>query len=155
MSGIYKIINLINGKIYVGSAVNFKNLFKLHLTRLKSNKHHSSILQNSWNKYGGENFKFEIIEECDKLDLIKREQYYIDTLKPFYNICKIAGNSLGRVVTDETREKLKKSSTGRKHSNETKEKISKSHIGIKQSQEKTQEKRKALWIQIRTHQTIS
>ena len=141
MSGIYKIVNLINNKIYVGSAVNFKNRFKTHLSRLKNNKHHSIILQNSWNKYGGDNFKFEIIEECDKLILIKREQYYIDELKPYYNICKIAGNSLGRVVSDETKEKLRIASTGRKHSNETKEKLSNSHKGIKHSNE-TKEKLK-------------
>lgn len=141
MSGIYKIINLINGKIYVGSAVNFKNRFKLHLTRLKNNKHHSPILQNSWNKHGEVNFNFEIIEECDKLKLIEREQYYIDELKPFYNICKIAGSSLGRVVSDETKEKLRKASTGRKHSDETKEKLSNSHKGLEHSNE-TKEKLK-------------
>ena len=46
------------------------------------------------------------------IDLIKREQYYIDLLKPEYNILKIAGSSLGKVHTKETRAKMSSLNAG-------------------------------------------
>ena len=75
---VYKIINLITGKVYIGSTNNIKNRFWRHQRQLHLNKHHSIKLQRSYNKYGIDNFKFETIEECSKEDLIQREQYYID-----------------------------------------------------------------------------
>jgi group I intron endonuclease len=59
-------------------------------------------------KNGYSNFSFTILEYCDKKDLIKREQYYIDLLKPEYNICLIAGAPMA----------------GRRHSVDTLAKIS-------------------------------
>jgi group I intron endonuclease len=58
-------------------------------------------------KYGYSNFRLEILEYCDKLSAIEREQYYIDLLKPEYNICLRAGSSLGRITREETRLKLR------------------------------------------------
>ena len=49
----------------------------------------------------------EILEYCDSGDIIKREQYYLDLFKPEYNVCLIAGSSLGRVTSDETRLNLR------------------------------------------------
>jgi group I intron endonuclease len=61
-------------------------------------------------KYGYSNFRLEILEYCDPLSAIKREQYYIDLLKPYYNILKIAGSSLGLQHSEETKEKNDKCS---------------------------------------------
>lgn len=108
-SGIYKIINLINNRIYIGSAVNlrYRNIHHYHFLSL--NKHHSITLQRAWNKYKEQNFKFEILELVkDKSQLISREQYYIDLLKPEYNILKIAGSRLGSKHSKETRKHLSK-----------------------------------------------
>lgn len=58
-------------------------------------------------KYGYESFRLDILEYCDRSECISREQYYIDTLSPFYNICAKAGSSLGRLTTDATRFKLR------------------------------------------------
>jgi hypothetical protein len=49
----------------------------------------------------------EIIEYCESADIFKREIYYLDLFKPEYNICHIAGSSLGRITRDETRLKLR------------------------------------------------
>ena len=69
---IYKITNIINNKIYIGSAIDTYNRFSKHKSQLNKNKHHNSYLQNSWNKYGEQNFKFEIIEYItDKNKLIE------------------------------------------------------------------------------------
>ena len=114
-SGIYKIVNLVNNKVYVGSALNIKDIWKKHQRDLANNKHHSIKLQRAWNKYGIDNFKFEIIEECDKNILIKQEQYYIDLLDSFnkgYNCCSIAGSRLGTKASYETKIKMSKSRMG-------------------------------------------
>lgn len=58
-------------------------------------------------KYGHESFRLDILEYCDISECISREQYYVDTLSPFYNICAKAGLSLGRLTTDATRFKLR------------------------------------------------
>src|SRR3990167_7829867 len=106
-SGIYKIINLVNRKIYIGSAANVFKRWQVHKRCLKSNKHHSVLLQRAWIKYGEENFLFEIIEEvAEKENLIEREQRYLDVLKPHYNICKIAGSCLGVKRSAEVKQKL-------------------------------------------------
>lgn len=123
MKAIYTIRNTINNKIYVGSAVNYNSRKSVHKSRLKSNKHHSPKLQNAWNKYGENSFVFEILEEVNDVNnLISREQYYIDLLKPFYNCSPTAGNCLGKIVSQESKEKMSKSHIGKKLSRESIEK---------------------------------
>lgn len=113
-SGIYKIRNIANSHSYIGSAVNFKNRWRTHLHHLRSKKHHSPYLQRAWDKYGEQHFVFEILECCDKSLLIEREQFYLDSLNPEYNICKIAGSSLGVKRTPEQIENISKSHLGQK-----------------------------------------
>jgi group I intron endonuclease len=67
----------------------------------------NSIIYKALLKYGYLSFNLDILEYCDKDSLIEREQYYLDMLNPTYNICKKAGSSLGRIVTTETRERLR------------------------------------------------
>jgi group I intron endonuclease len=72
-SGIYKIENLVNGKCYVGSAVNFKSRWSLHLSALRRNKHKNAKLQASWNVHGEECFRFVRVETVvDHAQLIQR-----------------------------------------------------------------------------------
>lgn len=105
--GIYQIRNIVNDKIYVGSAVYLKGRRAQHFCHLRNNKHHSYYLQNSFNKYGEKNFIFEILDHVeDKEKLIEREQYYFNTLNPNYNICKIAGSQLGYTFSDEVKERM-------------------------------------------------
>jgi len=58
-------------------------------------------------KYGYKNFSLEVLEYCDKKSVIDREQYYIDLLKPEYNLCPKAGSSMGRIPREDTRAKLR------------------------------------------------
>lgn len=104
-SGIYQIVNRTNGKRYIGSSVRLLGRKKRHFSELDCNMHHSQALQRAWNKYGKENFDFLILEYCEPDKLIEREQYYIDTLLPEYNICKVAGNCLGVKNSAETKSK--------------------------------------------------
>lgn len=139
MVGIYKIENIVNHKIYIGSCSNFNVRKGSHLCLLRQGKHHSIKLQRSFDKYGEINFIITLIEKCEKENLISREQYYIDTLKPFYNICLVAGSTQGRVFTDLHKEKLSKSLTGKIRTEEQKEHQRQIKIG-KAHTEKTKEK---------------
>lgn len=105
MIGIYKIINKLNGDCYIGSSIRLKDRKNRHFKDLENGTHHSIILQRSVEKHNIENFEFEIIENCSKEELLNREQYWIDLLKPEYNICKIAGSPLGIKQSEETCEK--------------------------------------------------
>ena len=106
MSGIYKITNLFNGSFYIGSSSDIERRFAQHFNDLRKNKHHSILLQRSVNKYGLENFIFEIIDYCNEDELLTLEQFYIDTLQPDYNILKTAGSCLGVKRSDETKKKI-------------------------------------------------
>lgn len=90
--GIYKIINILNQKYYVGSSINLEERKQKHFRTLRRNKHVNDYLQNAWNKYGEENFKWEIVEILNDLDLAeirKVEQKYIDAdFDNQYNIAK-------------------------------------------------------------------
>jgi group I intron endonuclease len=86
---------MVNGKVYVGSAVNLKRRRQNHFDDLRRGDHGNPHLQNHVNKYGSEDLWFGIIEFCSEERLIEREQYWIDALKPDFNICLIAGSSLG------------------------------------------------------------
>lgn len=127
-SGIYKIINLKNSKIYIGSSINLYKRLHLHLNNLKNNKHHSKYLQNVYNKYGVENFKFEILATCPPEYCIKLEQWFIDNMKPDYNICKKAGSLLGFKKSKESKNKQRDAILGTKQS---KEHILKRSISLK------------------------
>lgn len=121
-SGIYKIENIINGKFYIGSAERLVKRKNNHLCYPRNGTHTNIKLQRAFNKYGEDYFKFSIIETCENNLLIEREQYYIDSLNPFYNICRIAGRTEGRIASEETKEKMRLSHSQRncKHSKETK-----------------------------------
>lgn len=80
VSGIYQIKNIVNNTIYIGSAEFIRERWVNHLSLLKQGKHHSIHLQNSWNKYGKENFQISILEECSKNELIFKEQFYLNKL---------------------------------------------------------------------------
>lgn len=119
-SGIYKITNILNNKVYIGSAISIKDRFRKHLSALRNNKHINKKLQNSYNKHGELYFKFEIIEYVESTDnkedfkniLLGREQYYLDLYESYktgkgYNVCINAGNRLGMCHSEETKNKIK------------------------------------------------
>ena len=141
-SGIYAIVNKINGKRYVGSAQNLRRRCDNHQTKLKSDNHHCKHLQSSWKKYGYDAFEFIILEFIAIPFLLDVEQQYLDKNKLGYNTAKYAGAPtrgvkmsremiekmrkihLGAKRTDETKKKMSDSQRGRVHSEYTKKKIS-------------------------------
>jgi len=133
-SGVYKITNIESGKFYIGSSKNIENRIVDHKRDLKKNNHQNIILQRSWNLHGSGSFTFETIEECVPEECLKREQYYLNLLKPYmgigYNIntCANGGDSFTyHPNKEEMREKNRLLSTGennpmfgKNHTEETK-----------------------------------
>jgi group I intron endonuclease len=99
-SGIW--VNNINGNTYIGSAVNLNNRLKQHLYNINS----SVPLQRAILKYELSNFSIEVLEYCPIEQLIEREQFYLDTLNPEYNIHPITGSPLGLKHSEETKKKI-------------------------------------------------
>lgn len=105
-SGIYMFFNVISGKRYIGSSVNIYNRIHEHIHNLKANKAHNQHFQNAWNKYGESAFMFCVLEYCPENIRFEREQYYINTLQPEYNLTLNVVANLGHEVSKETKEKI-------------------------------------------------
>jgi group I intron endonuclease len=119
ISGIYKIINKVNGKYYVGSSKNIQKRLNTHLTHLNGNYHFNDHLQYAWNKYGKENFNFIIVElfgvNISSHELLLIEQKYLDIAineqNECYNLRFIAGG--GGNLSEYTRKKMSNSHKGK------------------------------------------
>lgn len=112
INGVYMITNIKNGRTYIGSSSSkyfIYNRLINHRRDLKENRHCNIYLQRDFNKCGIKEYYVSILEICEPDECIEREQYWIDLLKPNYNLLKIAGSSKGRICLNETREKISKS----------------------------------------------
>lgn len=104
----------------MGSAIDLHKRKQHHLYSLRKNSHENPRLQNHFNKYGEDDLLFFVVEYCTKDNLILREQFYLDSLRPYFNICLIAGSSLGRKHSKEAKQKVSEANSGRKHTDESK-----------------------------------
>ncbi|HHZ02294.1 MAG TPA: GIY-YIG nuclease family protein [Tissierellia bacterium] len=115
--GVYAIKNRTNNKMYIGQSVNVRKRKSYHLWLLRTNNHFNPKLQSAFNKYGEENFEFVILEKCNKDELDDKEIKYINrynTINDGYNICEGGEGSLGRTLSEETKQKISNANTGRK-----------------------------------------
>src|ERR1035438_5700525 len=86
LKGVYRIVNLITNEYYVGYTVNsFIQRYKQHLFKLKAYIHHAKPLNNAYNKFGGENFEFQIFEVCDNEKDAKQIEEYEISIGTAYN----------------------------------------------------------------------
>jgi len=90
--GIYKILNTVNNKVYIGSTSNFERRKKQHRKALDGNKHRNKYLQSSYNKHGRDNFEIIFIESTELPKLFEKETYWIKHFKSLdskfgYNAC--------------------------------------------------------------------
>lgn len=132
ISGIYKIQSIKSpDRCYIGSSIDIDRRWRMHINQLKDNKHHSVKLQRHFNKYGLSDLSFVVVNECEAALLISIEQFYIDSLKCYFNCSPTAGSSLGIKRTPEQVARA----TGKKKSKETCIKISVAKKGHKMSVE--------------------
>jgi len=109
ITGIYKIKSKIKPeRIYMGSAINIGKRWSSHLRQLKANIHGNIKLQRHFNKYGEADLQFSVLLGCEKEDLIKTEQYFLDSYNPWFNICQKAKSRLGVKASEETKQKMRK-----------------------------------------------
>ncbi len=158
MIGIYKIISP-SGRVYIGQSSNIQKRFSGY-RRMKSVD--QSRLHASFLKYGIDNHVFEIIEECEFLDLNKRERFYQDmyeVLGPMGLNCVLTPTDvLPEVKSEETRRKISASNTGKKHTESAKKKVSIANIGkvlSPESRKKLSEARKGMVFSEETKKRIS
>ena len=79
-TGIYKIENKVNGKVYIGQSVNIRKRIMTHkynANNPKIGKAHDLYIYSAIRKHGIENFDFSIVELCDKSELDEKERYWI------------------------------------------------------------------------------
>lgn len=134
-SAIYEIRNIKNGKRYIGSSSNIRNRIYSHKYHLNRGTHHCTPLQRAWRKYGKDSFSFRNILFCDPSNLLMFEQKAIDAFSPEYNTCQIAGSSLGRHHSEETKNRISEANRGKKVSQSARRKMSLAKIGTKASPE--------------------
>lgn len=86
-----------SGKSYIGSSANLYDRFRRYFnySYLSDSKRGASLICKALLKYGYTGFRLEILEYCSKMEVLSREQFYLDNYKPEYNILKIAGSNLG------------------------------------------------------------
>lgn len=84
MIGIYKITNKINHKVYIGQSIDIKRRWRSHRESFENNTK-DTILIKAVQKYGIENFIFEVLEECDVNELDSKEQFYIAYYNSYNN----------------------------------------------------------------------
>lgn len=139
--GIYQIRNKLNGRIYIGSAVDMPKRHYQHWHKLNRNKHHNAYLQADWNKSGSDAFEFYCLEIVENpINLLDREQVWLDQYHDFQNLCynirKLASSNLGIKYSEESKRKLSESHKGKSSrgkgyslSEETKKKLRAANLG--------------------------
>ena len=140
-TGVYAIVNLVNGKVYIGSSSH--NVIKRwcsHRSKLRRGIHPNNHLQRAWNRYSGHNFNLVVLEWCDPGDCLKREQHYLDVYEPFrreqgYNKSKLATSGFGAERSIETRKKISEAKKGCKLSVESIRRRTIKQTGLKRSPE--------------------
>jgi group I intron endonuclease len=109
-AGVYRWVNLLNKKSYIGSSVNLssrlKNYFNIYYLE-RELKNTTMKIYRGLLKYGYSSFSLEILEYCAQKKAIEREQYYLDIYQPQYNILRKAGSLLGFKHSSETIAKFK------------------------------------------------
>lgn len=108
--GIYKIVNITDGRKYVGKSINVFGRWRQHKSDLRRGIHINNYLQNAWNKFGESNFIFELVEECSEESLFAREEFWIHSLNALYSELgynlSSGGEGCGRLCA-ETKERLR------------------------------------------------
>ena len=136
--GIYKIINVVNNKFYVGSAVDLKRRKTRHFSELRTGKHNNRYLQSSWDKYGEQAFVFVVVEPLtEQDDLLAAENVWlalhvgkeycynlgVNATAPMLGLGGEKSPTWGYKHTGNSLKEISRTSKGRLHTEGSKEKI--------------------------------
>lgn len=112
--GVYRIVNIVTNKSYIGSSVDMRRRIREHFSDLRCNRHQNPYLQASFSKHGEELFAFEVVEVCSQEVMQERETYWIHQYHSYvddggYNI---EAPYRGPVL-EETRRKISEANKGK------------------------------------------
>lgn len=149
VSGVYKITNNVDGRIYIGASHNIRKRLRAHLETLRRSEHPSSNLQTAYDEFGESAFSFEVLELCLADRTLEREQVWLTSTRCFepaigYNICDVAGPPPKLVYTPEMREAMSRRRKGVPKSADHRKKIGEAHKGKAKSPEAIAKQREAL-----------
>lgn len=119
ISGIYKIVNTINGRFYIGSSDDIKRRWSQHRALLRNSHHENEYLQNAWNKHGENAFEFIIIKRVPVDNLLRLEQKYLEKCNRdvSYNLTFNSTSPMKGVFhSAQTKRKISRANKGRKMS---------------------------------------
>ena len=123
--GVYQIRNILDGKIYVGQSIHLRDRKSGHYSKLRKNTHGNPYLQRAYNKYGEENFVFEILIYCEEFELTKYENFFKNLSNGnCYNIRPVCDSNKGIKRSDATKKRLSEAKKGIHPSDETRRKLS-------------------------------
>ena len=111
-------------QFYIGGCIKLSYGKTRHFRLLRYCKHPNYRLQAHFDKYGITDLKFKILESVPQHKVLQIHQEYLDKAKPTFNICRIAGTTIGRPQSLEARKKRSESLNGFKHSQETRLRMS-------------------------------
>jgi group I intron endonuclease len=144
VAGIYAVVHVQTGKLYVGCASSVKTRIGYHRSKLRHGKHDNHYLQNAWNLHGEATFKFFLLQKCPIPELPKWEAVW---MKMTASCCRDYGYNLDSIAShkmhcEETKQKIAAGNTGKIMSKTTRQRISLSRTGIKHSEPRSIESRK-------------
>jgi len=151
--GIYLILNVSDGKAYVGSSRDAVRRLYIHRRMLRRGEHHSPHLQRAFDKFGEAAFSFRIIERCNEDRLLRREQIWMNMLQTSdsdfgYNVCPVAGTRRGVPQPMSVSTKMRALHSGRPKSAEHRARISASRKGQIKSSVHIEKLRRAATVQM-------
>ena len=165
LTGVYYILNMVNGKVYVGSSsTSLSERWASHIVSLRGKYHDNKYLERVWHKYGEGAFRFKVLEVCPSEECVAKEQQWMDLYICYdrdlgYNLSPTAGSTFGLkfsdesraklsavakarpLMSEETRAKLSAAGMGRVPTEETRAKLSAAKKGKKEREEVTAAKR--------------
>lgn len=133
-AGVYCIKNIIDGRVYVGSSINIDKRIKNHIWNINKSTHRNIHLVDSIKKYGWDSFFFIVLEECDVVDIVSREQFWIDYYKSYvdtngYNKQPFAYSNKNNSCPQSAKDKISKYWIGKPKTKEQNYKNSLAHMG--------------------------
>ena len=137
--GIYRIVNTVTNRTYIGSSINVHARLRGHKRMLKNGTHRNPHLQYSWNKHGEQSFEFELLVNCDRTNIELREQQFMDAYFEhdmlLYNVKPSSDSHMGFRYQHTPEAKAKMSHKASNRSPEYLAKQRTSHLGKKSTPE--------------------
>ena len=117
LAGVYRLVHVPTGRTYVGSSRNMAQRWAAHRKRLRAGIHENRRLQAVWSAHEETEFLFVVLETLEtdnRCELIRREQLWLESLNPYFNLAPTAGSMAGYRFPEEFRQRRREQMIGNK-----------------------------------------